>query len=114
MPIIEVNDYEELKAIINNNENKDVMVDFYAEWCRPCMKMLPTFKNVSEKYSNVIFVKINVDIAEDAAEKCKISSIPNILYYKNKILEPLHNKKGAMNEMELDGLIDMPKITDDF
>ena len=114
MPIIEVNNYEELKEIINNEENKDVMVDFYAEWCRPCIKMLPIFKNVSDKYSSVIFVKINVDNAEDAAEQCNISSIPNILYYKNKIMEPLHNKKGAMNEIELDALIDMPKITDDF
>lgn len=114
MSITEVENYADLVSIINNNEGKDVIVDFYAEWCKPCIKMLPLFKNVSEKHSHVIFVKINVDIAEDAAEKLKVASIPNILYFTNKVLQPKHNKKGVMSESDLDNLIEVPKITDDF
>lgn len=114
MPVIEIESYDDLLDIINNNEGKDVMVDFYAEWCKPCMKMLPSFLNVSDKHSHVIFVKINVDIAEDAVEKCKVSSIPNILYFSNKNNQSKHNKKGALTDAELDNLVDPPKINDDF
>ncbi|MBO5240304.1 MAG: thioredoxin [Clostridia bacterium] len=63
--------------------DKTVFCDFWANWCGPCRMLAPVFEEISEKYDEqAVFVKVNVDEAEDAAMKYGISSIPNIIAFK--------------------------------
>ncbi|EPS63764.1 hypothetical protein M569_11021, partial [Genlisea aurea] len=43
------------------NLNKLTVVDFSATWCGPCRFMEPIFNDFSRKYTDVDFVKIDVD-----------------------------------------------------
>ncbi len=73
---------EELLA----KENKTVFCDFWASWCGPCRMLAPVFEEISEKYDGqAVFVKVNVDEAEDAAVKYGISSIPNVIAFKGGV-----------------------------
>ena len=67
--------------------NKNVVIDFYATWCGPCKMLAPIFENVAATTQNVKFVKVNVDEATELASLFGIQSIPTMIYIKEKKLE---------------------------
>ena len=68
------------------NSDIPVVIDFWAEWCRPCKMMGPVFEELSKDYEGKLkFVKINVEENADLAQKFQISGIPTIaLFNKGK------------------------------
>lgn len=65
-------------------KNKNVVVDFYADWCGPCKRMAPVLDELhnanKEKFT---ILKVNIDHSKDLAMKHKISSIPRLFVYKD-------------------------------
>jgi len=46
------------------------LIDFFAEWCMPCMMMAPIIEDLSEKFEGKIkFGKVNVGENESLARK---------------------------------------------
>lgn len=43
---------------------KNVYIDVWATWCGPCIKELPAFKRMAEKYEDIEFVSISIDKKE--------------------------------------------------
>ena len=64
-------------------QNGKVILDFYAEWCGPCKKLGPGFSELSNQYSNITFIKINTDEAEELSKHYKVSALPTIIYVNN-------------------------------
>ena len=97
-----------MPQMINQNEfeekvlqaDKPVLVDFYADWCGPCMMMIPVLDQLSaEKAEQLEIYKINVDDNSDLAQNYGIKSIPNMILFKNG--EPALNLVGAMSKKDL-------------
>lgn len=64
------------------HEGLTAIVDFYAEWCGPCKVMLPNLINLSDKYTNLNIIKIDIMQNKELAMKYNIQSIPTILTFK--------------------------------
>ncbi|XP_070785990.1 thioredoxin-like [Enoplosus armatus] len=81
----EVESLAEFKAILKEAGDKLVVVDFTATWCGPCKQIGPVFEKESlePENANVIFLKVDVDEAEDVSSECKISCMPTFHFYKN-------------------------------
>lgn len=65
-----------------------VLVDFFAEWCMPCLMMAPVVEELSEEFKGKIkFGKVNVDENSKLAQKFEVTSIPTFVVLKdgNKI-----------------------------
>lgn len=60
-----------------------VLVDFWAEWCGPCMMLSPLVDEVSDELDDVKFCKVNCDEARDLALEFGIMTIPNLLLFEN-------------------------------
>ncbi len=83
---------KQLEEILASSE-QTVFCDFWATWCGPCRMLAPVIEEVSEKYDGqAIFVKLDVDENEEAAMKYSISSIPNVIAFKNG--QPIANSLG--------------------
>ena len=65
-------------------DDKLLVVDFFATWCGPCKKLSPTLDEVSEEFGDrVNIVKVDVDESEDLAMTYGIRSVPTVLFFKN-------------------------------
>ena len=66
-----------------------VFVDFFADWCMPCVMMTPIVEELSGSFSGKIkFGKVNVNDNEALARKFNVSSIPNfVLLKEGKIID---------------------------
>ena len=65
-------------------EDKLLVVDFFATWCGPCKKLSPALDEVSEELGEQVnIVKVDVDESEDLAMNYGIRSVPTVLFFKN-------------------------------
>ncbi len=56
-----------------------VLVDFYADWCGPCQRLLPVISELADEWAgSVKVVKVNVDKASEVARAHGVSSIPDV------------------------------------
>ena len=61
-----------------------VLVDFFADWCMPCIMMSPIIDDLGKKFEGKIkFGKVDVGENQDLAGKHGISSIPNFILFKD-------------------------------
>ena len=78
-----------------------VFIDFFAEWCMPCLMMAPVIDELSERLSNKIkFGKVNVGDNKALARKFNVSSIPNFVLLKDG--KPIEQFVGAVSGEELE------------
>ena len=96
----------ELESLIANSD-KTVYCDFWASWCGPCRMLAPVFEEISDNYDGkAVFVKLNVDEedSEAAAMKYGITSIPNIIAFKNG--KPVDNSLGFKPQAMLEEFVE--------
>jgi len=70
----------EITELIQIPPNKKVIIDFYATWCGPCARVTPIIDDLAEKYENIVFLKVNVDEADEIAAGFEISQLPTFIY----------------------------------
>ena len=80
-------------------ETKTVLVDFYADWCGPCKMISPVIEAVAKENTDVKFVKINVDEAQELAMNYNIMSIPTLLVIKDG--KEVNRTVGLVDKSEL-------------
>ena len=100
-----VNDKDFQAEVVDASKSQPVMVDFWAEWCRPCHMLAPTVAEIAQDYSGKLkVVKLNVDENVNAAGRFNIRGIPTLMLFKNGNLAA--TKVGALSKSQLMAFID--------
>lgn len=80
------------------------ILDFWAEWCKGCVTMLPLFKELEKEYLNLEFISVDCD-TDDGAEmvdEFKIRNLPTIIVLKDGIeVERVNGTKSKQQLKEL-------------
>ena len=84
--------------------NDVLVIDFWASWCGPCKTFAPVFEAASEKYSEVVFGKVNTEEQMELAAHFDIRSIPTLMVVREKVI--LYSRPGAVPAQSLETLID--------
>jgi len=78
--VLEVTD-STLEEVLKTD--KVVIIDFWAEWCRPCRMYGPILEAFSNDNPDVVIGKVNVDENNEVSSKYGIRSIPTTIIFKN-------------------------------
>ena len=75
------------------------LIDFFVEWCMPCLMMAPIVEELSEKFKGKIkFGKVNIDENPQIAQKFHVTSIPTFILFKEG--NPIQQFVGSMDHEE--------------
>ncbi len=99
---------ENFNDVINKNEF--VIVDFWATWCGPCKGFAPVYEELSEKYPDIVFAKVNTEDEQQLAGEFQIRSIPTLMIFREQVI--LFSQPGALQGSQLEQVIEQAQGLD--
>ena len=79
-------------------ENSLVLVDFWADWCGPCLKLSPILDEVSSE-TGLLVAKLHVDENPGKTQEYDVSTIPTMVLFKDG--NPVNRIAGAIPKHKL-------------
>jgi len=91
-------------------DSEILVVDFWAEWCGPCKSFGPVFEEISNKYPDVTFAKVDTEAQQGLAQAFGVRAIPMVAVFRQQVL--LYAEAGALPGGALEELITQAKSLD--
>ncbi len=90
------------KEVLENE--KTVLLDFWASWCGPCRMLSPIVDQVAEERTDIQVGKVNVDEQPELASQFRVMSIPTLIVFKGG--KAVNQSVGAVPKERVLALLD--------
>jgi len=98
--VVDVNEQDFQKKVIDISKTVPVIVDLWAEWCGPCKQLSPLLEKLAAEYKGrFVLAKIDVDANPRLSQMFQVQSIPAVFAVIGESAGPLF--QGAIPEAEL-------------
>jgi thioredoxin len=82
-----------------------VLVDFWAEWCGPCLRVAPVLEEIANELGDKVkVVKLDIDANPNTARDYRVLSVPTLTVFKDG--QPVQSVAGARPKGDLMRLIE--------
>lgn len=100
--------YEDFQAlVVDISYEKPVLVDFWAEWCAPCLMLAPVLYRVLSEYEgDVLLAKCEVDEGENMklAGQNKVRGFPTVVLFEKG--EAIAHFSGVKTQHQIEAFIE--------
>lgn len=100
MSILIIDNTEEFNNQLKTNDK--VLVIFSASFCKPCKDIYPFMEDQAKIFTNIAFIKVDVEDGQEISEKYGIQSIPHFKFFKNS--EEIISFTGANKQTITDSI----------
>ena len=81
MFIDKVMDFETNKDQWIYRGDRPAIIDFYADWCKPCKMIAPIMEELAQEYKDELYIyKVDTQVERELASVFGIRSIPAVLF----------------------------------
>lgn len=103
--VVEFTDANWQKEVLESD--MPVFVDFWAEWCGPCLEFAPTVHKLADRFKGKVKVgTLNVDDQQQIARKYNVRSIPHLMIFQRGEAVPFRASRSEADLARvLDGLL---------
>jgi len=101
--LYQVHSQSELNSLLVSG--KPTLVDFWAPWCQPCLRMAPTFEKMAASYGDRInFAKIDTQSSPQLGQRYGVRSIPTLIAFSER--KETKREVGLMPEQKMRRLVE--------
>lgn len=111
--IVNIDETNAAALLIEESNNRPVVVDFWADWCEPCKVLMPMLEKIAHEYQGAfLLAKVNADEQQGITQQFGVRSLPTVMVIQNG--QPVDGFTGAQPEAQVRELFEkfLPKPWD--
>jgi putative thioredoxin len=102
--IVNIDESNAAQLLIEESNNRPVVVDFWADWCEPCKTLMPMLERIAVEYNGAfLLAKVNADEQQMITQQFGVRSLPTVMVIQNG--QPVDGFAGAQSEAEVRAML---------
>ena len=88
------------QVILQQSQEKLVLVDFWAQWCEPCKDLMPMLEKIASEYKNdMILARVDCEQQQEIAAQFGIRNLPTVMVVQSG--QPVDGFAGMQTESQI-------------